>query len=83
MMAWALVWPATKPTASSLDAPELAVPDAAEVPVLDAPAEESSGLVATPVKSRSSKLTVVADLTWTVTVVVGWAFAAYQSSPSE
>ena len=73
-----------KPTARSVDAVGVAGPELAEVPVFDAPADTSRGLlVATPENSSTSIATTVADANLTVTVVTGLALAAYQISPSE
>ena len=84
VMAWALLWPATNPTASSLAAVEVAVPDPALVPVLEVPVATSRGPeVATPANSWTSKLTKAADPLCTVTVVAGSAFAEYHISPLE
>src|SRR5690348_4881783 len=79
-----LPWPATKTTARSPLAAGAAAPESAAVPTFEAPAATSSGFdVATPANSMTSKAMTVAVATVTVTEVVGFAFAAYQSSPSE
>jgi hypothetical protein len=76
--------PATNPTASSLARLEAAVPEEADVPVLELPFEVSSGaVVATPEKSRTSKAVNAADPLCTVTMVVGAALAEYHISPFE
>lgn len=61
-MAWALLCPAMKPTASSPDAVDVTVPELGAVLVVDAPVSTSSGLVvAMPANSWTSKLTNAAD----------------------
>jgi len=76
--------PATNPTARSLVVDEAVDPEAAAVPVAEVPVAVSTGLVvATPENSWTTRLIVVADAVWAVTVVVGWAPAEYQTSPFE
>ena len=84
MIGSALLWPAMNPTASSFAAATVDAPEAADVPVLEVPAETSKALVfAIPENSCTSKAIEAAAARWAVTVVVGLAFAAYHSSPSE
>lgn len=81
---WVLECPVTNPTTRSFDAVGVAVPESAAVPVLEVPAAASTGLTAaTPENSMTSMAIGAALLTFTVTVVAGAAFAAYQISPSE
>jgi hypothetical protein len=83
VMAWALLCPATNPTARSLDPVEATVPEDAVVLVAAAPIEPSNGLVvATPANSWTCRATVVAPVV-TVTLLTEAAFGAYHISPSE
>jgi hypothetical protein len=60
------------------------MPEAAAVPVLDAPAEMSSGLlVDTPENSIWVVAVTAAEAVRAITEVVGFALEAYHSSPSE
>src|ERR1700694_1722853 len=84
VMAWALLWPATKPTTRSLGAVGVTGPELAAVLVFDVPAETSSGeVVATPANSWTDTAATRLAEVWMVTVVTGLALAAYHISPSE
>jgi hypothetical protein len=73
-----------KPTARSVDAVGKDVPESAVVPEFEAPADTSRGLlVARPENSWTSMAITVEEAIVAVTLVSGWAFAAYHSSPSE
>src|ERR1700737_5298005 len=65
VMAWALLWPATKPTTRSLGAVGVTGPELAAVLVFDGPAKTSSGeVVATPENSWIAAAVTTMPLVW-------------------